>query len=112
MITDLSYLREISDGNEEFVLDIVHTFLEETPNEIELIQQYLQTKDFASLRAIVHKWKSSVPFLGVEELNEIVPKLEKNARDGIQAELIHEQSLRVIDLLNEALEELKKLFGS
>ena len=42
---DLSYLNEISDGDTDFVLSILSTFMEEGPKDLQGIRQALDAND-------------------------------------------------------------------
>lgn len=52
---DLTYLIKASDNNQEFIQEIINTFLESMPKTIEEIQIQLQRKNWEHLAKVVHK---------------------------------------------------------
>jgi HPt (histidine-containing phosphotransfer) domain-containing protein len=101
---DLDYLRQISNGSNEFVLQMIAVFTEEIPGEIENLEKHLANQDWKSLRATAHKMKPSYSFMGVKELEELVHSVEEFT-DEKKAELpgmiksIREITKEVIDEL-------------
>ncbi len=77
-LIDLSYLRELSGGSEEFEKEMIELYLNQTPIELEILNKAIEREDFAGVKATAHKLKSSFSLMGVNE-NGILPWLEKQA---------------------------------
>lgn len=107
MITNLDYLNELSDGSEEFIKDIVGTFVEETPENLERIQQALLIGDYATIGIVAHKIKPSMTFFGIAELEDDIKELEQNANTLQNLDQIPAQVEKLNRILNLALIELK-----
>jgi HPt (histidine-containing phosphotransfer) domain-containing protein len=69
-ITDLTYLKELSKGDDSFVRNMMQVFLEENPGEIEQLKESIATGDYTLIYANAHRLKSSTPFVGVYKLIE------------------------------------------
>ncbi len=81
---DLSYLRAVSNGNENFVLDMVTTMKESLPKSIVEIQEALRKNDYSRLSKALHKIGPSLPMMGLDELKIELVNIEddvKNNRD-------------------------------
>jgi len=57
--TDLTYLKELSNGSNEFIVQMITIFLNETPAAVDKVEQYAKTSNWDALRAAVHKMKPS-----------------------------------------------------
>ena len=73
------HLYSLSRGNNAFIKDIVQLFLDQNPLEIMEIEKAIQLQNYASISSIAHKMKTSVGFIGIEQLLSPLNKLEKMA---------------------------------
>ena len=78
-IIDLAYLKSLPGANDEFVKEMIEIFIEDTPKELEKITKAINDQDFAAVKRIAHKLKTSVSFMG---LNQIVPLLKEMEAKG------------------------------
>ena len=74
---DLDYLKQISNGSNEFIFQMITVFMEEIPIEIKNLETHLKNKDWPALRATSHKMKPSFSFMGVKELEESIHTIEE-----------------------------------
>jgi HPt (histidine-containing phosphotransfer) domain-containing protein len=109
MVTNLDYLKELSDGNEEFIKDIVATFVDETPENIKKLQAAISAKDYLTIKTVAHKIKPSMTFFGISELEGEVLALELNAHKLQNLEHIPTQIEKIAGVLNLAIVELKQV---
>lgn len=65
---DLSYLKEISNGSKEFIIEMISVFIREIPIEIDKLEKHLAAKDWKSLKSVAHKMKSTFSIMGIKEL--------------------------------------------
>jgi HPt (histidine-containing phosphotransfer) domain-containing protein len=82
MKIDLSYLREMSGGNKDLVLEMISIFNSQVVEFAQSMDQLLTSRQFESLGKLAHKAKSSVSIMGLEELALQLKKLENSAREG------------------------------
>jgi HPt (histidine-containing phosphotransfer) domain-containing protein len=107
---DLEYLKQISNGSNEFVFQMITVFTDEIPGEVENLEKHLKNKDWKSLRATAHKMKPSFSFMGVKQLEEMVHSVEEFAegkQDQLPAVI---ENIRTIttEVVKELQEEKKK----
>lgn len=86
MKTDLSYLREMSGGNKELVLEMINIFREQVTEFSNEMDKHMASHDYESLGKLAHKAKSSVSIMGLQELATDLKDLENFAREGKKPE--------------------------
>jgi HPt (histidine-containing phosphotransfer) domain-containing protein len=82
MKTDLSYLREMSGGNRELILEMIGIFKEQVVEFSQEMDKLMNNKDYESLGKLAHKAKSSVSIMGMQDLAKDLKNLENLAKDG------------------------------
>lgn len=106
--TDLAYLREIANGSNEFIIQMLNIFIEQVPQSLTRIETAVHNKDWQTLRTVVHKMKPSILFVGLNEIKEDVPLLEKYASERSNLEDIPAKVAKIKAVCNEAIFELKE----
>ena len=106
--TDLTYLREIANGSDVFIAQMLNLFIEQVPHSLMRIDTAMRNRDWPTLRAAVHKIKPSISFIGLHEIKDIVPKLEEYAAERSNLEDIPAMVATVKTVCNDAIPELKE----
>jgi len=104
---DLTYLKQLSNGSNEFIIEMISVFMEQTPIEISNLEKYLEEKDWKSLRAIAHKMKPSFSFMGIKELDALIKLIEEYAANETNLELLPEMIAKLKKICYEAIKELE-----
>ncbi|MGB0430005.1 MAG: Hpt domain-containing protein [Bacteroidia bacterium] len=104
---DLTYLNEISGGDEDFIKEMIETFLEETPKDLDQIKIHFDSKDWAEMGKTAHKMKSSIKMFGFESLKNKALFLEQNGKKGEKIDEFPNVINTFISGVNSALDELK-----
>ena len=87
MKTDLSYLKTMSDNNQELIQEMIDIFESQVEEFGEEMQQLLDNKDYEALGKLAHKAKSSVAIMGMDDLSfklkelELMVKREENKNE-------------------------------
>lgn len=76
---DLSYLDTISGGNAELREKILKMLIDETPDELFTLRQFTREKNWKRVRAVAHKMKSGVTYLGLSKTLDAVKRVEEYA---------------------------------
>jgi HPt (histidine-containing phosphotransfer) domain-containing protein len=105
---DLDYLKQISNGSNEFIHQMITVFMEEVPNEIKNLEKHLANKDWAALKATAHKMKPSYSFMGVKELEESIHTVEQNCAAEKDLDQLPGLIERIKNLTNDVIKELEK----
>lgn len=105
---DLSFLNKISGGDRNFIIEMINTFKEMTPEFIENSRIYLSKENYQALSREAHKFIPGVAFLGMKDLEKdlaLVEEYSKKEENTERLELLLEKSiteiLAVIDAFNK-----------
>ncbi|MEM6628151.1 MAG: Hpt domain-containing protein [Bacteroidota bacterium] len=97
---DLKYLKDLSQGDQEFEAEMIQIFLDEMPEGIQEIHQLIESQKWIQLGAAIHKMKSKIRLMGMVEIKDLADRLEKNFK--FEREI--DSSLAEIPLLVKSLE--------
>ncbi len=79
---DLSLLNEIADGSDEFIVDSITIFLEQTPVALTEIANNIATGNWAEAGAAAHKMKPTLGFFGMLNTQAIIQQVETECKAG------------------------------
>lgn len=74
---NLNYLNEISGGDEEFVLDMIQTFIVNTPIEIASLKSLAAEKKWDMIGENAHKFAPGLQFMGIVSLRPVINQIEE-----------------------------------
>jgi len=80
---DLSFLYEIADGSDDFIIESIDMFAQQTPQLLEEIGEGINDKDWSVAGAAAHKLKPNLGFFGMHTLQQIMADIEHLAKGGI-----------------------------
>jgi HPt (histidine-containing phosphotransfer) domain-containing protein len=109
MITDLSYLKNMSGGSGEIIKEMITIFNEQSKEYIRDMQKYLDEKDYLLLGKLAHKAKSSVAIMGMNELAADLKTLEINTKEEKDVESYPACVEKFIRLTKQAMAELEEV---
>ncbi len=107
---DLSYLKDVASGSDEFMIDMIDLFLDQTPGYFEQLERFISEANWTKVADIAHKIKPTLAFMGVDSARESMAEIEKNARNLTNLESIFPafQSLKELsEQLYKQLAEIK-----
>lgn len=103
---DLTYLKKVSNNNQEFIQEIINTFLETVPKTIEDINMLVEEKNWVQLGKVIHKIKPTITLMGMHQLKVKLPQLELETKDTSNESLITSLSKEVNFHLSRAIDYL------
>jgi PAS domain S-box-containing protein len=106
-LTDLSYLKEISGGNEELMKEMVNIFLTETPDMLDGLVKSAETEDWKTFREIAHKIKPSITYAGIISAERLIEKIHHDAKSQTNLDEIPGLLPEFVSVCRAAIEELK-----
>lgn len=74
---DLSYLKQIADGNDAFIVEMIEMFLNKTPQALEEMNSYFQEQNWQELRQIAHRIKPSFTYIGLPDIQKTLAEIER-----------------------------------
>ena len=86
---DLTFLYDIADGSNEFVIESIDMFLHHTPEMLKTITTAMAEKDWAVASQAAHKLKPNLGFFGMPISQAIMEEIELMTKTGTpDAELL------------------------
>jgi 2-amino-4-hydroxy-6-hydroxymethyldihydropteridine diphosphokinase len=79
---DLSTLEEIADGSNEFLVESIDLFLQQTPELLKMIANGLAAEDWVTVAAAAHKLKPNLGFFGMPISQGMMQEVELMAKAG------------------------------
>lgn len=104
---DLTYLKEMSDNDKSFILEMIKSFISQIPKDIENIWFHSSNEEYDEVANLIHKIKPSITFMGIHKLKELVLEIEENAKKK-KIDLLSDQLKIFEKTCMKAIEELKK----
>ena len=80
---NLTGLKEMAQGNDDFVKNMINVFLEHTPPILEEINQSFKKGDLKKVGELAHQIKPSVDLMGIESLYNVIREVEKKGKDNV-----------------------------
>ncbi|MBN2213715.1 MAG: Hpt domain-containing protein [Bacteroidales bacterium] len=109
MRVDLSYLREMSGGNQSLILEMIDIFKNQVKEFSEGLETHYEKKEFEKLGKLAHKAKSSVSIMGLNDLASDLKRLELSAKAGKEQEKYQSIINRFKLDTTEAVKELEEV---
>ncbi len=85
---DLTFLYEIADGSNEFIVESIDMFLQHTPALLQEIDEAIKLQNWTGIAAAAHKLKPNVGFFGMldsQALSQDIEYMAKSGQPDIQA---------------------------
>lgn len=83
---DLSFLKRITEGDEDLLISFVNNYLKQSDQLLEIIKEAYENNDWKALAENAHKFKSSAKIIGNYNLFENLAKLEEYSLEGNEIE--------------------------
>jgi PAS domain S-box-containing protein len=77
---DFSYLRSVSGNNEDFIREMIQTFIQTIPPILQDMGRSLEEKDWIRLSRLAHQIKPSFALMGMNDLRAKLLQIEENAK--------------------------------
>ncbi|MEM6687318.1 MAG: Hpt domain-containing protein [Bacteroidota bacterium] len=108
---NLEKINAISDGDQDFIVDVVTAFLEEVPGDLVTFQHQVASGNYEGIYQISHKIKPNLDLLGMQESYTANLKIHDWAKAKTNLEAIEPTFKEVQRMINENIVALKKEFN-
>lgn len=105
---DLSYMEDLTNNQDSFMLKMIDLFIQETPKELEDFELAFEQSNRNRMRAIAHKLKSSTKLLGLTNTSKLCEDVEKSAEKEESMSNLKVNIKEISKITNIALEDLSK----
>jgi len=110
---DLEYLTRLTKSNPELMMEMISTYLEQTPPLIAAMKRSHSAQDWSSLQAAAHKMIPSFSIVGINrEFENMAKKVQEYASSQKHTEEIADMILQIEDVCTQACTELKEEFNT
>lgn len=107
---DLSFLYEIADGSNEFIVDSIEMFLQQTPALVTAIDTAINTGEWITAGGAAHKLKPNLGFFGMLDSQATIQDVELLCKAGGQdPDTIHSKFNQVKSVINNSLVKLAEI---
>ncbi len=79
---DLTLLQEIADGSDEFIVESIDMFLQQTPPSLQDLNTAFDELDWAAAAAAAHKLKATLGFFGMLNSQALIQQIELSCKTG------------------------------
>lgn len=79
---DLTFLYEIADGSDEFIVESIAMFLDQSPQILHEIDDALKAQDWAAASSAAHKIKANLGFFGMLNSQALIQEIEHACKTG------------------------------
>lgn len=107
---NLKYLKELFDGDQIVINELIMTFVQNVPNDMELLETAILNKDFSQIRILSHKLKSSLALFQAEQPRMLMESIEFNIKHNqLDHGTINSHFQTAKSQISEVINELKGL---
>lgn len=107
MIYSLDKINEMAEGDEEFVISVISVFLEEVPEDLELLEKAIAQRNYENVYQLAHKIKPNVDLLGMEHARATALEIETLGKSAANSEKIEELFPRLKKDIQQVVTELQ-----
>lgn len=105
----MNYLESISNGNKNFIIDLIDLFFEQIPEYQKKLVELHKKEEWFELGRAAHKAKSALIMMGMEKLAGELKKLEENTKEGKNIGEYQEIIVKFVNDTNVAITELRAI---
>lgn len=101
---------EYAVGNEEFYIETLQIYLDETEESRMMLREYLETENLSDYKVLVHALKSNSRLVGAVATSELALQMEEASRDG-ELEFVqshHEELMERLELAKKYIRQYLK----
>lgn len=110
MIYSLNKIREMAEGDADFINSVIGVFLEEVPEDLKSLEAAVNSGDFQQIYQLSHKIKPNVDLLEMESTRALALEIETLGKNQEDLEGIRARFTRLKSDVNRAVEELNRDF--
>ncbi|WP_461452926.1 Hpt domain-containing protein [Mucilaginibacter sp.] len=107
---DLTFLHDIADGSDEFIVESIAMFLDQSPQIMQEISTAITARDWATASSAAHKIKANLGFFGMLNSQALIQEIEHDCKTGApDFAALTSKFNEVNSMINANLTELAKI---
>ena len=104
-------IRELADGDEDFVNTLASAFLEEVPEDAARLKKAVAEKDYYTTYQAAHKMKPTIDMFELGVLDDLIEVQDWGKFENKDKVDVSSQLQTVLSAIEDASEEIKKDFN-
>jgi PAS domain S-box-containing protein len=104
---NITQLEQMSRGNNSFVTKMISIFINQTKENIDIMQNGIADSNFDQVKRIAHKIKPSIAQMGIASLKNQARNIETYKLETGENQEFKEMTRHLCEVLNEVLKELE-----
>jgi HPt (histidine-containing phosphotransfer) domain-containing protein len=104
-------VRELADGDEEFIMALAAAFLEEVPEDAARLKKAVAEKDFYNTYQAAHKMKPTIDMFELGVLGDLIEVQDWGKFENQDKTDVSNQLQMVLNAVENATNEIKKDFN-
>ncbi|MGZ5254490.1 MAG: response regulator [Flavitalea sp.] len=106
----LSMIEDISGGDRQFIKQMVKLFLDNMPENIEILKQAVEDENWELMWKTAHKMKSTIDSLSILDLKQEIRMIELSGKKLEGLDAVPETVQKIEKVLQECMDDLKKKY--
>lgn len=102
---DFSYLRSMSNNNEEFIKEMILTFVQTMPGILNEMNDCMKQGNWTRLAKLAHQIKPSFTLLGIHDLRSTILFIEENGNNQSNLPEVSSTTTKFIDACHELVKD-------
>ena len=107
-VIDLTYLKEVAQGDEQFMKHMIELFIKQIPTNIKNAEEALAEKKPENFKQIIHKMKLPLATMGLSNAGKIVDTINQNILQPDFYEQVPLLLEEIKNICNDAIVELEE----
>jgi len=103
---DLSYLTEMVGHDTEFMIEVLETFVTQTPFYMAELEDALLVKDWLRVADYAHKIKPTFGYVGRADVKDFIQSIEFNSRTNLNPDVVIQKIAELKVLLDEIYHQI------
>ena len=111
MIYTLDKIKELGEGDEDFVMSVISVFLEEVPADLHDLENALNSGNVEQTYKLAHKLKPNLDLMGMEPARALAYEMESMGKQNQPMEEIRMRFPLLKKDIEQAIQQLKTDFS-
>jgi signal transduction histidine kinase/CheY-like chemotaxis protein/HPt (histidine-containing phosphotransfer) domain-containing protein len=104
---DLSMVRSVSGGDENFIKKMVALFIETVPQNLGELTKALELENWEQVGKMAHKLKSTIDSMGIKSIRQEIRAVEANSKQKISLQEIPSLVENIAYIIHQCIEQLQ-----
>ena len=110
-VINMDYLQSLSKGDKTFEKNMIKAFSKQMPLELKELQIAIDDKNYKRIRTIAHNMKSTVSYMGLQQLTSLLEQIETESENANGLSRINENFTVIDTTCQLAIKEAQEMIS-